>query len=149
GAYVTPQNSPVSPERFSGYHTGIDLEIFSNEAGIPVEARAVCGGTLLKKDYVSGYGGVAAQSCTLDGALITVLYGHLKLDSIALSVGDTISAGDFLGILGAGYTSETDGERKHLHLSFRRGEEIDLRGYAADKAELDNWIDPYPYIAVK
>src|SRR5579863_6635904 len=26
GIYVTPQNSPVQPEKFTGFHTGIDFE---------------------------------------------------------------------------------------------------------------------------
>lgn len=26
GIYITPQNSPVQPERFTGYHTGVDVE---------------------------------------------------------------------------------------------------------------------------
>src|SRR3989338_10346295 len=31
GKYITPADSPVQPERFSGYHTGADFEVFSNE----------------------------------------------------------------------------------------------------------------------
>lgn len=27
GIFITPQNSPVQPERFSGFHTGTDFEI--------------------------------------------------------------------------------------------------------------------------
>jgi hypothetical protein len=26
GIYITPENSPVQPENFTGYHTGIDVE---------------------------------------------------------------------------------------------------------------------------
>src|SRR3989344_6907506 len=26
GIFITPQNSPIKPERFSGYHTGVDVE---------------------------------------------------------------------------------------------------------------------------
>lgn len=31
GIYVTPQSSPVSPEKFTGYHTGVDFEITPDE----------------------------------------------------------------------------------------------------------------------
>ncbi len=28
GLFVSPQNSPVLPEKFTGYHTGVDFETF-------------------------------------------------------------------------------------------------------------------------
>src|SRR4030042_789723 len=74
-----PQNSPVSPEKFKGYHTGSDFEIFPEELGVDVSVKAVCAGKLLLKEYATGYGGVAVQSCALDNNPITVIYGHLKL----------------------------------------------------------------------
>lgn len=38
GIYITPQNSPVQPERFSGYHTGDDAEYGDVAADVPVYA---------------------------------------------------------------------------------------------------------------
>jgi hypothetical protein len=146
GIYITPQTSPVQPEKFSGYHTGADFEIFPEELNVNLTVHAVCSGKLLVKEYATGYGGVAVESCVLDGQPITVIYGHLKLASIAKNIGDNLDVGDALGILGAAYSTETNGERKHLHLGFHRGISINILGYVSNKAELSNWIDPCLYV---
>ncbi|NTW30834.1 MAG: M23 family metallopeptidase [Candidatus Moranbacteria bacterium] len=146
GVHITKAASPVQPERFSGYHTGTDFEVFPDETDTDVGISAICDGVLLMKRSASGYGGVAAQSCTYDGRPITVVYGHLRLSSIPVKVGEPIAAGDFLGNLGAGYSSETDGERKHLHLGIHRGDIVDIRGYVTTVRQLSDWIDPYVLI---
>jgi hypothetical protein len=146
GIYITPQNSPVQPEKFTGYHTGADFEIFPEELNAEVSVRAVCTGKLLLKEYASGYGGVAVESCTLNNNPITVIYGHLKLASITTTTGSTLNVGDTIGILGAAYSQETNGERKHLHLGFHKGTNISILGYVQNKADLSNWIDPCLYV---
>lgn len=146
GVYITSQTSPVQPERFQGYHIGSDFEIFPEELNIPVDVRAVCDGKLLLKESASGYGGVAVETCQLNNQPITVIYGHLKLTSILAKAGDNLKAGDMLGILGAEYSQETDGERKHLHLGFHKGASINIRGYVSSQAELSGWIDPCLYV---
>ncbi|HUO75338.1 MAG TPA: M23 family metallopeptidase [Candidatus Paceibacterota bacterium] len=146
GIYVTPSDSPVSPEKFTGYHTGLDFETTPAEADIDVPVRALCDGTLLVKEYATGYGGVAVQSCVLDGQPVTVIYGHLKLASITPAVGSAIARGDALGVLGKGYSTETDGERKHLHLGIHKGTTINILGYVQTKAALNGWLDPAPFI---
>ncbi|MFA4936872.1 MAG: M23 family metallopeptidase [Patescibacteria group bacterium] len=147
GIRIFPQDSPVTPERFSGYHTGVDFEIFLGEENTEVAVFAVCDGKILLKRWVSGYGGVLIQNCVLEEADVTVLYGHLNLSSIALEVGQQILSGGKIGILGQGYTNDTDGERKHLHLGIHKGSEIDLRGYVSTVGELDNWINLVLYLA--
>jgi hypothetical protein len=142
GIYINPATSPVQPERFQGYHAGTDFETFPEEANADVSAYAVCSGKLLLKESASGYGGVAVQSCEAENNPITVIYGHLKLASISAKAGDTINVGDALGILGKGYSAETDGERKHLHLSFHKGTAVNIRGYVNAKSELSGWLDP-------
>ena len=146
GIYVTPSDSPVSPEKFTGYHTGLDFETTPAEADIDVPVRALCDGTLLVKEYATGYGGIAVQSCVLDGQPVTVIYGHLKLASITPAVGSAIARGDALGVLGKGYSTETDGERKHLHLGIHKGTTINILGYVQTKAALNGWLDPAPFI---
>ncbi len=141
GIKVSPSDSPVSPERFSGYHTGVDFETLAEEQNIEVPIYAVCPGQLVFKKYVSGYGGVAVQSCQINGSDTTVLYGHLKLSSIAAKLNQQLAAGEHIGILGAGYSAETDGERKHLHLGIHKGKTITLLGYVQRPEELDKWID--------
>jgi len=145
GIYITPQNSPVSPEKFKGYHTGTDFETFEDEQNIEVPIFAVCDGKLILKKYASGYGGVIVQSCQLDGQNVTVLYGHLKLASITLKVGDAITAGQQLGVRGDGYSAKTDSERKHLHLSNHKGTEIVLLGYVQNEKDLSQWLNPTDY----
>ncbi|HBH46156.1 MAG: hypothetical protein A2445_03640 [Candidatus Jacksonbacteria bacterium RIFOXYC2_FULL_44_29] len=147
GIKISPQNSPISPERFSGYHTGVDFETLATEKDTAVPVYAICTGSLTLKKWVSGYGGVVVQKCQLENQTVTVIYGHLKLESVKASVDDLeISAGDQLGILGQGYTAETDGERKHLHLGIHQGTAINIRGYVQTQPELDDWLDPQKYL---
>jgi murein DD-endopeptidase MepM/ murein hydrolase activator NlpD len=142
GIHITKSDSPVRPERFSGYHTGTDFEMFPDEANVDVSVSAICSGALLYKRFASGYGGVAVQSCGDEGQPVTVVYGHLRLSSMQAKVGERIQAGDFLGHLGTGYTFETDSERKHLHLGIHRGPTMNILGYVQPKAQLSDWIDP-------
>jgi len=142
GTYITPQNSPVQPERFSGYHTGVDYETFPDEQNVDVTVRAVCTGPLLVARSASGYGGVVVQSCTFGGDPITVVYGHLRLSSIVAKVGDQLAAGQQFAVLGTGFSSETSGERKHLHLGISRGAAVNIRGYLSAAADIKGWLDP-------
>src|SRR4051812_44989022 len=40
GIYITPSNSPVQPEKFTGYHTGADAEYGEVTADVPVYSVA-------------------------------------------------------------------------------------------------------------
>lgn len=142
GLKVSPKHSPISPERFSGYHTGVDFETTPDEQESDVLVSTACDGTLALKKYASGYGGVAVERCKLDGADITVIYGHLRLSSVLAKVGQAFKAGDPLGVLGTGYSKETDGERKHLHFGVHKGAVVDIKGYVQRSSELGAWIDP-------
>ena len=148
GTFVTPKNSPVYPERFSGYHTGIDFESSPSEKNESVRIFAICPGKLIFKKWVTGYGGVVVESCLFNKVPITITYGHLKLDSIKNNIGDQLNVGQPLAVLGSGYSQESDGERKHLHLSIHKGDQINLRGYVNSQNELDNWIDPCDFFCL-
>ena len=91
GIFITPQNSPVHPERFSGYHTGTDFETFPDEQNIDVPIYAITSGKIIAKKSASGYGGVLVESATINGSPVTIIYGHLKLASINKKTGDTLS----------------------------------------------------------
>lgn len=142
GQYIDPQSSPVQPEKFRGFHTGVDWEVFPDELEQGVTIKAVCTGRVLVKEKVEGYGGVVVTSCVAEGQPITVLYGHLKLDSINWKEWDQITAGEVIGQLGAEYSADTAGERKHLHLGFHLGEQVNYLGYVQRESELKDWIDP-------
>jgi len=146
GIYITPATSPVQPERFSGYHTGADFETFSDEAEAAVEVRAFCSGEIAYKQRLNGYGGVLIQQCLADNQAVTVLYGHLSLDSIGVKVGDSLAAGETLGQLGQGGSYDTDGERKHLHFGIHLGSTINVKGYVSAQSDLSSWLDPHQFL---
>jgi len=146
GIYITPQTSPVQPEKFTGYHTGIDFETTPAEQNIDVPVLAACDGKLLLKKYASGYGGVAVQACLLNGANVTIIYGHLRLSSITPNIGDTLKAEQQIAVLGTGYSAETNGERKHLHFGIHKGAAINILGYVQKQADLGGWLDPAKYL---
>lgn len=140
GIYITPSTSPVQPERFAGYHTGADAEFGDTVDDVPVVA--IADGIVMYLNWVSGYGGVIIVRHSVEDHLVNVLYGHLDADSILVSIGAEVEAGQQLGVLGEGFTRETDGERKHLHLSISTRTDVDLRGYARSLSELSSWVDP-------
>lgn len=143
GQYITPQNSPIQPEKFTGYHTGVDVE-YEDEAG-EVEVRATADGEVIYSGYVNGYGGVAIISHTINSKNYLSLYGHLAPSSL-VNNGERVSKSQKIGILGEGFSSETDGERRHLHFAIIKGNDIDYRGYVQSEADLDAWVNPIDFI---
>ncbi len=139
---ISSVDSPVQPERFSGYHTGVDYEVFPEEKNQMIEVMAVCSGPLIQKNQSNGYGGVAVQSCQTDDQIVSVVYGHLALDSIKHQVGDYLIGEQIIGRLGYDMSEETDYERQHFHLGIHKGSAIDVRGYVSKKNELNAWINP-------
>lgn len=139
GTYVTPKNSPVHPERFTGYHTGIDVEY--DDVVKPIPVYSLSSGKVVFSGYVKGYGGVLVVNEQINNKNILVLYGHLKLSSLP-KTGTLINQKQQIGILGNAYSVETDGERKHLHLAMIKGDNIDFRGYVFNENELEKWYNP-------
>jgi len=88
----------------------------------------------------------AVQACKLDNADVTIIYGHLRLSSIIPNVGDTLSPGQQIAVLGLGYSSETDGERKHLHFGIHISTAINILGYVQKQSELSGWLNPAGYL---
>jgi murein DD-endopeptidase MepM/ murein hydrolase activator NlpD len=145
GLYVTPDpaRNPINPpERFEGYHTALDLEVFPEELDQAVPVFAACQGEIVEKSESEGYGGVVIQNCKLDNETVTVLYGHLALNSIHQERGQTIKAGTKLGILGDNKSAETSFTRKHLHFQIHKGDALELRGYVQSESELSSYINP-------
>jgi murein DD-endopeptidase MepM/ murein hydrolase activator NlpD len=139
GIYITPENSPVQPERFAGYHTGVDVEFTDTNEDIPV--FAISTGTVLTTQVVSGYGGVTVLRIEHNNEKIIIIYGHLDPARLPAK-GETVMTGEVIGYLGAGNTPQTDYERKHLHFGMHKNDSIDLRGYVATPEELTAWHDP-------
>jgi len=144
--YVGKEN--LFPSKFYGYHTGIDLEIFPEESNENVSVFAISSGIISFAGHVSGYGGVILEK--LDGENLTALYGHLKLKSINLKVGDRVNAGDQLSLLGDAFTSETDGERKHLHFGIYKDGGLYFKGYEQTRQQLETkWLDPVEFLKTR
>src|SRR3989344_363865 len=148
GILIDRETSPVQPERFAGYHTGADFEVLPGEDETTMAVPAICEGEVGTAQNVSGYGGVVMQRCTIGDESVTVLYGHLSLDSIEVTVGQMLSPGQTIGRLGKGFSAETDNERPHLHLSIHKGAALEFRGYEQVEAELQRWLDPVPWLPV-
>lgn len=138
GTYITPSNSPIQPERFTGYHTGIDVEYTDVTDDVPV--YAIADGSVIVAKWASGYGGVVEIKHSINGRTLYAIYGHLRPSSL-VKVGSTVSQGQQIAVLGTGYSDETDGERRHLHFGIAISPTI--TGYVAATSELNaTWIDP-------
>ncbi len=137
GDFISPKNSPVQPERFAGFHTGVDIEYGDVEGDVWVVA--VCDGEIVLRRWVSGYGGAIGLKCQINNIDYYLVYGHLSTNSIIEKT--KVTKGEKLAILGKGFSQETDYERKHLHFGISQNS-LDLRGYVQNKNELGKWIDP-------
>ena len=144
GLYVTPdpdQNPIDPPERFTGYHAATDFEIEKGEEDEEIPVYAVCGGTIHYSGFAEGYGGLVTEYCDIAGQPVTVIYGHLAVDSL-VDAGTKVETGQMLGVLGAARSTDTDGSRKHLHLGIVKGQGSEVRGYVQEPSELDLYLDP-------
>lgn len=139
GLYITPQNSPVQPERFIGYHTGADAEYEDVTADVPV--YAIADGEVIYSNRVSGYGGVFILKIDIDDTSHSALYGHIRPSTLP-EIGKTYKKNEQIAVLGTGYSTETDGERRHLHLGILSNDRIDVKGYVSSQSALSGWIDP-------
>lgn len=109
----------------STYHQGIDM-IPGNRTpigiiadGVVVEASAYDNG---------GLGVYAIVEHQIDGQTVTSLYAHMAENSLAVSVGDTVTVGQQVGLVGN--TGQSTGP--HLHLG------IKVEG---------TFVDPYAWLS--
>lgn len=139
GIYITPETSPVQPERFNGYHTGVDVEYDDTTDDIPV--KAIADGIIIASQSVPGYGGVVAIQYEINNESVIGLYGHLD-NATRLTAGTEVTGGQTVGFLGEDQSIDTDGERKHLHFGILKGTSVSYKGYVNTEAELNDWYDP-------
>ena len=142
GQYITPATSPVQPERFTGYHTGVDVEYGDATTDVPV--YSVVDAKVTMAQWVSGYGGLLIIQGSINGNERYILYGHLRASSLP-TVNAEIKQGDQVGVLGTAYSHETDGERRHLHFAIYAKSPVDIRGYVPKQSDLSAWEDPLTY----
>lgn len=133
------------PTKFFGLHAADDLEIFLGEEDEDVPVYAVAGGTVSFMGSVIGYGGVILIS--IGGENLTVLYGHIGLRDTEVKTGATVKPGQLIAYLGKGFSSETSGERKHLHFALQKSKNQYFRGHEPSQASLNkNWINPQNFL---
>lgn len=147
GKYVNANDVvPDCGAKFIGFHDAVDLEVTPEEKSQDVPVFAVSDGTVKLVSNISGYGGLLVLGANIKGEDVTLNYGHVRLSSVSLKVGDKVTAGQKLGVLGTGCSTETDGERKHLHFAIHKGTRIDVRGYVPNQGVLNEWIDPRSFL---
>lgn len=106
----------------STYHQGLDL---APGNGTPI--FAIADGVVTQKVEGGAYGNHVYIEHVVNGQKVVSLYAHMQWGSSPLVTGQTVSAGDFIGLVGA--TGNVSGA--HLHL------EIQLDGIR---------IDPYQWL---
>lgn len=148
GLYVTPNpdNNPIDPpERFTGYHTALDIEIFPEEIDKVVPVSTICGGDIVYAGTAEGYGGVIIQACRIQGQEVRVLYGHLDSNSFQVSnESKNVPTETIIAQLGKQNSAESGYNRKHLHLGIHKGTKLEFLGYVQNQKDLDQFIDPLP-----
>ena len=107
----------VAPCRYcSSQHRGLD---FIPGNGSPI--FAVADGEVVESKFGGGYGQFVYLEHKLNGQTVTSVYAHMQRGSSPLQEGDTIGAGEFIGLVGNTGTSTGP----HLHLEIRiEGEHV-------------------------
>ncbi|UPA22592.1 M23 family metallopeptidase [Candidatus Peribacteria bacterium] len=144
GLFVTPdpESNPIDPpERFTGYHVATDFEITEDELDKEIAVYAVCTGTGTYSGFAGGYGGLIVQECMLNKQKVSMIYGHLAIAPLPPN-GTLLTKGQKIGVLGAARSTDTDGNRKHLHFGIHKGWGSNYHGYALTKSEIAEFIDP-------
>ena len=93
-------------DRSDHFHAGIDIDGYGQD-GSPIVASAA--GTVILAEYYGGYG-----NCVIidHGNGYTTLYGHMS--GFAVSVGDSVGAGQTIGYLGS--TGNSTGTHCHFEI---------------------------------
>ncbi|SDZ64602.1 N-terminal domain of peptidoglycan hydrolase CwlO-containing protein [Evansella caseinilytica] len=115
--------------RWGQMHYGIDIGKNGRTEDVPVVAAEA--GTVVRSYYSTSYGNTVLIRHNINGQTITTLYAHLE--NRAVSTGETVSRGQFLGNMGN--TGRSFGP--HLHFEVHKGD------WNASKS---NAVDPLKYI---
>lgn len=138
GVWIDPATSPIQPERFTGFHTAVDVEYADVEAAVGV--RAIGNGRVVLSRTAEGYGGVFVVQHPYISNFYT-LYGHIDPASLP-RVGTGVTAGQVVGTLAPDHSDGSGGERKHLHFGAIRKSSPDIAGYVGSESALSGWMNP-------
>lgn len=117
---------PLTPGTFtkgrglwdSGYHQGVDLLA---SQGTPIYAAAA-GVVRVSQESYGGYGVAVTIDHVIGGQKVSTLYGHMTYGSRAVVSGQTVSAGQIIGLVGSTGSSTAN----HLHF------EVHINGSVVD-----------------
>ncbi|MFD2046000.1 peptidoglycan DD-metalloendopeptidase family protein [Ornithinibacillus salinisoli] len=98
--------------RGSGFHNGIDL---AQNGTVRIVAAA--SGVVSRSYYNSSWGEVVFIRHTINGRSYETIYAHMRSGSRQVSVGQSVSQGQFLGYMGS--TGDSTGQ--HLHFEIHNG----------------------------
>lgn len=136
-----PQDYTGGTRTYPG-HAGVDIDISTfRDMDAGVEVMSVGAGEVIAVEQnqpdrntscIGFWNHVTIQAP--DGS--TLVYGHLKRDSVVVNVGDVVLAGDVLASIGSSGCST----QPHLHL-----EAYDASGVLIDPFERGLWASPPPY----
>jgi len=117
----------VAPCRYcSSNHRGLD---FIPGNGSPI--FAIADGVVTVSEYGGGYGQYAYIEHDINGQTVLSVYAHMQRNSSPLQEGDSIRAGDFIGLVGN--TGISTGP--HLHFEIRiEGEYVNPFTWLKDNA---------------
>jgi len=97
----------------SGYHQGVDLLA---PCGQPVYATAA-GVVKVSQESYGGYGVAVSIDHVLGGQRVNSLYGHMTYGSRQVSVGQTVEAGQLIGLVGSTGSSTACHTHFEIHIN--------------------------------
>ncbi|KSU52946.1 peptidase M23 [Microbacterium enclense] len=107
----------------SGYHQGVDLLA---PGGQPIFAAAA-GVVSISQESYGGYGVAIVLEHVINGQKVSTTYGHMTYGSRAVQAGQTVAAGQLIGLVGSTGSSTAN----HLHF------EVHINGSV---------VDPYAWL---
>lgn len=106
----------------SSFHDGVD---FNPGYGTPVVALAD-GVVISATESAAGLGVNVEVEHNIDGVKVTSSYGHMQFGSIAVAIGQSVTAGQQVGLVGS--TGQSTGP--HMHLEMYGSDGVRFDGYA-------------------
>jgi murein DD-endopeptidase MepM/ murein hydrolase activator NlpD len=122
---ATTMSSGYGPRSCSGcsaFHEGLDLNPGN---GFPVQA--IADGVVVASEFSGALGAHVVIEHVINGQVVQSQYGHMQGDSLAVSVGERVTIGQQVGLVGS--TGQSTGP--HLHFGIFIGGEL---------------IDPLPWL---
>ncbi|WP_441791565.1 M23 family metallopeptidase [Leifsonia sp. YAF41] len=121
-----PRSAPCSG--CSTFHDGLDMN-----AGDGASIGSIADGVVVTStDDGGGYGAYVEIESVVGGQTVTALYAHMQLGSRGVSVGEHVTAGQFVGLVGS--TGQATGPHLHLELFHTDGVRFDPYSWLTEHA---------------